>query len=361
MKKTMLLFACLLPVCAWAQAGKAAKHLLPALKQNPVKTAEFTAFNMKISLPSSVLKNHGADLIRTHLNRKLDPVLYKQLAARNDKRILQSLQRFVQNRKEFLKHKNQIVASRRLRAVKGKISYESYLPKELDTLYIGEWHSIPGIAEEVASLISQLPAIYPGRRIYLATEFLAVDEEANEFIHNLITVPEMLLFPLPSKEKVFYTALAEGIPLFPLENIDAFADYFYKELGFFPAGKTGFQFAASFEGVRLRNKMWADLLRNLRQRDPEALIVVYAGFGHVGYNIESSLPYLLGGSSFVVSFTQPQNLAYDNPFARYFALPAKLLKQLNTVPDTKLVESWKTPAYKKLLGADMTVIMPAQK
>ena len=362
MKNFILFLILLCPVVVLAQPGKAAKRLLPAaLKPRPAEMTAFTAGNMKINLSYSMLKNHGADLIRTHLDRKLEPAVYKHLAAQNDRRMLLSLQRLAKNREIFFKNKNKIAASRQVHAAKGKISYASYLPKDLKTLYIGEWHNIPGVEEEVESLLRQLPNIYPGRRIYLATEFLPSNDWNASVKQKLITTPGQLVLLSRYRTNVFCTALEAGMTLVPLEDLNRMLGILWSEMNSFPTETIGQKFSISFEGVHLRNQIWMDTLRELRRMDPEALIVVYAGFGHVSYHADSNLPHWLGGSSFVMSFVQPKHLVYDNPFARYLPMPANVLAKFNASPDVKLVESWKTRAYKKILGADLTVILPSQK
>ena len=61
-------------------------------------------------------------------------------------------------------------------------------------------------------------------------------------------------------------------------------------------------------------------------------------------------------------FTTPDFLKYNNPLFRYLREDDTICKQFRSSKNAKLVESWKkaTP-LKKILGADMTVIMPAQK
>ena len=270
MKNFILFLILLCPVVVLAQPGKAAKRLLPAaLKPRPAEMTAFTAGNMKINLSYSMLKNHGADLIRTHLDRKLEPAVYKHLAAQNDRRMLLSLQRLAKNREIFFKNKNKIAASRQVHAAKGKISYASYLPKDLKTLYIGEWHNIPGVEEEVESLIRQLPNIYPGRRIYLATEFLPSNDWNASVKQKLITTPGQLVLLSRYRTNVFCTALEAGMTLVPLEDLNRMLGILWSEMNSFPTETIGQKFSISFEGVHLRNQIWMDTLRELRRMADE--------------------------------------------------------------------------------------------
>ena len=78
-----------------------------------------------------------------------------------------------------------------------------------------------------------------------------------------------------------------------------------RETSSYPTPEMYEEFATSFEGMRFRNRAWSKYLRALRAAEPDALIVVYAGFGHVGYSEDFYLSSLLGGRSFVVLFTTP--------------------------------------------------------
>ena len=349
MKKMLVGLILLFPLGLGAQPGKAAGKLAPAA---------FAVENIKVKLPAAVMEGHGAELLQTHIGRQLSLAVYRHLAAQNNRRLIGSLKRFLNQRNTFLKHKAKILANRKIKVHSGTIPYADYLPKDLQMLYVGEWHGVPRIAGEVESLLAQLPAIYPGRRIYLATEFLPVPWKITDWKQRLITQPDELEKISAYNTPVFAAALKAGIPVLGLSDQNSIYAFLWKELDRFPTEQMYWDFAISFEGVRQRNLRWAEILRQVRQADPQALIVVYAGNGHVSYYWDFNLDSMLGGKSFVLSLLRPDYPKIDNPFADYFQVPPDSRSLFEASPEAKLVTGWKKDSpLNKLTGADMAVFL----
>lgn len=338
-----------------SQAGK-------EFLRSSYKKASFSVGKIRVKLPPPVMNKHGKDLFLSHLSFQLDAQLFPRACVKNNARMTLSLKRFAQNYEKFSRQAPAVASLIKSRVVKGALPYGEFLPKELNTLYIGEVHDIPGLANEVRSLVRMLPQLYPNRPIYLATEFLPADEETPFSLGSVITNPRDIARRLKGVKRhttpVLYEALKAGIGVVGLEEEYALFKKVWQETHTSPSEQMYMDYATSFVGMRFRNQAWARRLRALRAAQPDALIVVYAGFGHLGYHYDSNLPRLLGKEAFVMLFTTPDYLSYNNPFFRYFRESDDILAQFRSSQKAKLVESWKkdTP-LKKIMGADMAVIL----
>ena len=373
MKHIILVIAC----CglgwgtASAQLPKALRAALPAVsapaaRLGAEKCIAFELGNYRVQLPPAVMSAHGIDLWTTHLSSQLDPALYARSSVKNNAHILKSVRRFVRDYERFHIKAADIAGRIESCVLRGEIPYQHYLPQQLQTLYIGEVHEIAGLSDEVADLIRALPSLYPKRSIYLATEFLPAEEQLPAPFSRPITRREELDRLLDGdgrmSSRVLYAAVETGIPVIGLEREQSLLRRIAREIPQTPTWENYEDFAVSFEGMRVRNKMWAQSLRALRNADPDALIVVYAGFGHVGYNKDFNLPSMLGGKSFVVLFTTPEFLSLNNTLFRYFREEAHVRKAFHSSLDAKLVERWtKASPDKKIMGTDLTVILHPQK
>lgn len=329
------------------------------------KAGYFELGNMRLKLPPAVMKAHGADLMLSHLSLQLDPNVYPSYGPKNDARILRSIQRFIDDYGTFHIKAPEIAANIASRVIKGRVPYHAYLPQNAQNLYLGEVHNVPGLAAEIENLVRALPEAYPGRKIYLATEFLPAFENIPFSVENAVTDPReiaQLLEGTPrASTRVLNAALEAGIPVIGLEPETAILQEIVRETSSYPTPEMYEEFATSFEGMRFRNRAWSKYLRALRAAEPDALIVVYAGFGHVGYSEDFNLSSLLGGRSFVVLFTTPEFLPLNNPLFRYLRETPDIRGQFRSSPDAKLVEKWKKDTgLKKIMGTDMTVILHAR-
>lgn len=368
MNKTTCMMTCLSLLLAGSVCAQVpVKPLLSneariLLRGGANKAGYFELGNMRLKLPPAVMKAHGADLMLSHLSLQLDPNLYPAYGPKNDARILRSIQRFIDDYGTFHVKAPEIAANIASRVIKGRVPYRAYLPENAKNLYLGEVHNVPGLAEEVENLVRALPAAYPGRKIYLATEFLPAFENIPFSIENVVTDPREIAqllegTPRPST-RVLNAALEAGIPVIGLEPEVAILQELVRETSSYPTPEMYEEFATSVEGVRFRNQAWSKYLRALRAADPDALIVVYGGYGHFAYSRDSNLPSLLGGDSFVVLFTAPEFLPLNNPLFRYLRETPAVREQFRSSPGAKLVENWKKDTrLKKIMGTDMTVIL----
>lgn len=331
----------------------------------PVIAAEKSGFavgNVKIRLPAHIMRQHSYDLYERYTAASLSDIAYPRYALKNDIKIARGLMSFVKDYERFEKNLHKIVDNLSSDVYVGKVPYEKFLPREVDVLYIGEVHQEELVQKEIADLVTRLPSIYPDRTIYLAAEFIPAKTNVlfheTQFIRNKADLEKNIEGLEGASSVVLKAAVEKGIPLLGLEN--------FQELGraCVPKGKTEasneeiLDFSASLEGVSLRNRYWAAKLRALRRYDPKALVVVYAGMGHVGYHNEGALPHRIMGRSFVVQVTVPYSLTIHNPLFAYLKETEDVVQLFRSSRSAKLVNAWKklTP-FKNILGADLSVIV----
>ena len=358
-----------------AQTNKVVKPLLYPYSKTMSGVAQarknmFELGNFHVSIPLKICALYEEDLFYSHFDLELNPAVYHSAAvAANNAHILNSLQQFLKDYKKFYQNSDQIARNIHGRVFMGKIPYAKYLPQNIRTLYIGEVHGIPELTQELRLFVSQLPKSYPNRRIYFLTEFLPAYEHieltANQLITNKKEVDRLLGNTSRLSTSVIYAALDAGIPVMGLEPEQALANKLRRIAAAAPSDQfhdVYEEYVVSFEGMRFRNRLWAKRIRALQAADPEALIVVYAGFGHLGYHQDFNLPRLLGGKSFVMLFTVPEFLRINNPLFQYMREHPAIVKSFRASDQAKLVESWKgNSPYKKIIGTDMAVILHAQE
>ncbi len=148
------------------------------------------------------------------------------------------------------------------------------IPQQTHFLLIGEMHGYPEIAFNVVKLISEIRQRQPGRPIILLTEFLP-ERAIWGATHTNLTHTNYF----PAWELV----RRMGIPTVGLEP-----DFVQRNISVVTEGKCNVW--SSFEGMRLRNARWMELILDAHEMVPDALIIVYGGGGHMAYD----WPYSLG-------------------------------------------------------------------
>lgn len=319
--------------------------------------------NYKIKMPPVVSRVCIKESVEGYFaDGRLNPTTNPALSTKNDVRMFEALQRFTKSAVKFEENYADIL-SRIDGTVLEHVDYKKLLPKDVGIIYLGEIHNQPRIHEEISSLLRQLPSIYPGRRIYLATEFLHVNQSQSVQMNLLFSPAELRSwqekFGPFTGERVMLTALKNKMGLLGLEDrfvlLEASAP---KGVQYATEEQYG-DFATSFEGMTFRNKMFAQKLKELRALDPEALVVFYGGFAHVSYSELNSLPSLLREKSFVIQFAVPPALITINPLFSYMRHEPELRDAFRASENAKLVERWRKPTqeYRRILGSDLSIIV----
>lgn len=165
------------------------------------------------------------------------------------------------------------------------------LPKNLDYFLIGEAHFYPEIRQAVSNLIHEVRLQFPQRRIFLFTEFM---------LDGDVYPSDNFREVLPQYTTIWQAAVKEGITPVGLE-LSALGPSIKTAqissrsgtglLGISTMHKT--RIGATLEGIRLRNRHWLQILKDYKQKYPDALFIVYAGAWHVEYNHPYSLAKVL--------------------------------------------------------------------
>ena len=160
-------------------------------------------------------------------------------------------------------------------------------------------------------------------------------------------------------ETILQTALQSNMGVFGMEDVQAVIKASTPRGFNFPTIMQYGDYATSLEGMSFRNEIFASRVKELQKMDPDALIVVYGGLGHMSYHEYASLPTLVGGESFVIQYSVPAALITINPLFSYLRQDPHLRNAFRSSKDAKLVEWWKQnpSSYRHLLGNDLTVIV----
>ncbi|MBO7190957.1 MAG: hypothetical protein J6V32_02485 [Elusimicrobiaceae bacterium] len=348
-----------------AQVGKEALEQFGKWMSRGNKIHTIPVGNYKFKLPPAVSKMCIKESVEGYfLDGALNYKDYPKLSAKNDARTFRAVHKFADLAVEFENNYVDILSQIEGHVEQGKIQYKNWLPKDPGIIYIGEVHNQSRIHQEVTSLLKQLPSIYPGKRIYLATEFVPASQ-LQLVQSNLIFTPAELNkrlleydVKIPST-RVISSILKNNILVYGLEDYD-FMYNVASHKGVLPVTQDRvYDFATSFEGMHLRNKIFARKIQELRAFDPEGLIVVYAGISHVSYHELGSVPSLLKEKSFVIQMTVPPALIAINPLYSYLKQDSNLRDAFRASDNAKMINSWKTPslAHRRILGNDLTIIL----
>lgn len=311
---------------------------------------------------------------------RMSELYFPSISLVNDGKVARSLQGFADNAARFAKHQNAILSNLQSEVYPGKVPYRQLLPpaENIDYLYIGEVHDQPSVQTEIVQFIKQLPSMYPNRSIYVATEFLPEEPfgEETKFTEDyhrnvpLFFVDQDRLKQVLPQEVALYqdlsSILADGIPLVGLEPQVRMFEKILVETKHVNESEVWEhisdwydEFSVSEEGMAYRNRIWAEHLAQLRAQDPSALIVVYAGAAHVGYQSVFSLPRLVNRpKQFVTFFTTPSYIPHLNPLFDGLREDPALQRAFGQSRRAKMVTRWKQESpLKKIMGTDLTVIV----
>ena len=143
------------------------------------------------------------------------------------------------------------------------------IPTDIDYLLLGEIHEAPEIHQHLILLARELRKKFGNRPIIWLTEFLP--ESSFNFDDEL---KEQML---PSLVHLWDALQAENISVIGLENINVMVeDANLKHSQEISIWET-------YEGVRQRNQFWEKKIAEIRKANPNDLIILHSGFGHLDY------------------------------------------------------------------------------
>lgn len=207
------------------------------------------------------------------------------------------------------------------------------IPQDTEYLFLGEKH-IPFIQKQIVSFIPQLRKQFPDREIIMFTEFLpAYLKYSNATIAILQETYSFLKLYAP----IWENALKNDIYTIGLEFPDTHempgqAFTARPHLSWLPTP----MFGPNLESIRLRNQKFLSILQEYRQIHPNALFVVHAGFGHVGYHKPYSISRALQeqqAKTFVVDFLPGYTKEQIAPYSKTILENTPWLRRYHFSPD----------------------------
>ena len=169
-------------------------------------------------------------------------------------------------------------------------------------ILIGEQHGISSVQQTITKLVLFLKKQNPRRRVILFTEFIDLNSnaprEGSSLSDYYLKTKEMSLDKLNQEDfssaaridyaaNLFLRLFQEKVEIYPLED-RRLMEVLEQECG------PMCQVKNPALSISLRNKTWARIIERkmaaVRQTDPNALFVVYAGIGHTSWLLPYSLP-----------------------------------------------------------------------
>lgn len=276
-------------------------------------------------------------------NRFIENILrpiptYSPFASKHNKLLLAALKNFVHKTQWMNAYPNKGHDALQKISSKHAISELAARLQKENLVILGEFHYLTEVQEAMAELVLTLKRQNPQRRVVVFTEFmvlprtqLATDATLSTYFRPLESayVPQVDANQVKKKNyatKSFLKLLKNQVEVYPLEDMTQF-----KLLWVESNGKLG-----ALLSMIERNRTWARILENkmadIRQTDPDALFIVYAGQGHTSWLMPYSLPKFFANEHPAVvelSLDGPQTFTSlftvwgkDDPFFDFLSTPA---------------------------------------
>ena len=191
------------------------------------------------------------------------------------------------------------------------------IPANTDYVLLGEVHDVEEISQFIENFLPTLQEKVAPRPIIYLTEFLPEQMtfvQATEF-EGLFELLEDDLISL------WETATSFNIPVIGLDPSFVFFQTNEADLmrpgTILPFSRKHLQSLwASDEGLRIRNESWKQQITKIRQQNPDALIVIHAGFGHFSHVRDYSIGGFLAQKSsvYTVSLAPGYTADYTSSF-----------------------------------------------
>ena len=223
------------------------------------------------------------------------------------------------------------------------------IPPQAKYILLGEEHDKSQIQVFLSKFFKEYQAKYPGRKLFLLTEFLPVSGKQTLLLQSMKVGD-------PSYAYILNSASSNGITVKGLEP-----RYVYEGGGILHldpqwAGKEAFAgLWVTPEGMRIRNKAWISRIKELRKNNPDAVFMIYAGGSHLEYNAFASLSLQLPREETFVA-----SLYADDPTNNE---ARDLLEELGEDKYPFYLEevlSWKDASLRRIAGFDVRLLLSKQ-
>ncbi len=231
-------------------------------------------------------------------------------------------------------------------------------------IMLGEFHYFEEVFHTVDALMDELKRQNPNRRIVLFTEFIGlrvdagIGSTAEEYYRPITDAPRKLLetevtLRVPYARGLFESLLKKQIEIYPLEDFRQQKMLWQEEHFGKPA----------LLSIILRDRLWARLIRakmaEIRQTDPDALFVVYAGQGHTSWLMPYALPKFFADESPAVVEITPGRMFRFNTLYPVWGADAPVFAK-HTTPTLYYWKGNSAELFGKQTGFDYALVVPAQ-
>lgn len=243
--------------------------------------------------------------------------VFSPLAIQNNQIVLHTLNHYIQKMKWLQQNTNLAKEAfvkgadpqHQPQGAEGGSNVFAQLARQLSQeklIMLGEYHFVPAFQRAVVNLVLTLKKQNPNRRVVLFTEFIPLPKEKSDNGQTLatyykhFTAPEIQ--PLAATDQrlflyapsLFRQLIKHQVEVYPLEDTRQFALLAKETSGSLDAPVI----------TTARNKSWvrvmAAKMAEIRQTDPDALFIVYAGQAHTSWLSPMALPKFFAAEKPVV-------------------------------------------------------------
>lgn len=175
------------------------------------------------------------------------------------------------------------------------------VPADVDTLYFSEFH-LDWVPKRIVPMLDILLKKNPGREVFVLMEFYSKGHvlkfsEEHELLENSVW-PQERYYPLLKAledRNIPVIGLEPDFVSGTLEN-----EALETDCTLYCSNAPNTTIWETLEGIRIRNQHWLEVYNKIRAEHPDALIIVYAGSGHLSLLAPFSLPREIPGKNFVI-------------------------------------------------------------
>lgn len=313
--------------CCWAQKDSFTRALRQVTRQveqssrpQSVKNAAASLLQMEKTLGGSCARDMFSASFKSLPER-----LPQEFTQHNAQLQQKALHNFLEKEAYLSLQKASVNKSVLFQLYDSVIPYGKLIPPSARVVLVGETHEQRRVMQEVLSMLVDYQKAHPQKKVYYASEFVD-DLSAEENGFYAISREEI---NKAVRKRPFYRPYTEwiirfGIPVVGLENPvvsdQAIAeDYTHNE------GSDAYRVWSSPAGVDKRNNYWARVIKNILQKDPNAVVFVHAGLGHTNYNQPGSLALKLRAyQPFVLEFNYALGANLNGLIEKYAPFPKNI-------------------------------------
>ncbi|MBO5911046.1 MAG: hypothetical protein J6Q05_02485 [Elusimicrobiaceae bacterium] len=322
------------------------RAILNASRTARLANANRTAyFQSARSIPFQRMATVSAPL--KYLPNSVDPAF----VLRNDKMALQWFEtiekdlHFLQTQKEAISNTLETKLTD-----PNEINYADLIPPHVRKIFVGEEHQQPIIYHAFEQLIRQYQQKHPDKKIIILTEFVSDRLLPWQKPGQPVSRLEMPLRQNNASFSFFSKLIKAGVTVIGLENVGYIKDHEVL------ITKSESQYQSVY-GMQERNAHWRHIINYVADKNPGAVLFIYAGTLHTHYRAPFTLA-TPSSQNFVLQL-EVESLGPDMPFG-YIMRNEPFT---HTYGHKLTVLSWdkKDPVFRTRSGFDTCIIFPKEQ